>query len=195
MVATAPTARGQRTRASLLAATAELVAARGFHAVGISDIGAAAGVSGAAIYRHFASKDALLVAVFESVVGDLLEGARRAVEAHATAEATLCAFIDAHIQFALANRTVIKVYDQEAHNLPAADRARVRRQQRSYANLWFRTVGEVNPTWTEADTAASVHGVFGLINSVADYRIKDAAGHHADRLRTIAEGAFDLRRR
>ena len=195
MVATAPTARGQRTRASLLAATAELVAARGFHAVGISDIGAAAGVSGAAIYRHFANKDALLVAVFESVVGDLLEGARTAIEAHATAEATLCAFIDAHIQFALANRTVIKVYDQEAHNLPAPDRARVRRQQRSYANLWFRTVGEVNPTWSEADIAAAVHGVFGLINSVADYRINGTAAQHAARLRTMAEGALDLERR
>ncbi len=191
---TAATARGQRTRDSLLAATVDLVALRGFHAVGIADIGAAAGVSGAAIYRHFTNKDALLVAVFESVVGDLLEGARAAVDQRAAPSEVLRALIDAHIEFALANRTVIKVYDQEAHNLPAADRTRVRRQQRSYANLWFQIVELVHPDWSDSDTAAAVHGVFGLINSVADYRIRGTTFEHAARLRAMAESALALSR-
>src|SRR3954470_20348909 len=79
--ATAPTARGRRTRDALLDATVELVSERGFHAVGIADIGGAIGVSGAAIYRHFRNKDELLVAVFERVVDDLLVGARAVLAA------------------------------------------------------------------------------------------------------------------
>ncbi len=47
-------------RKLLLEAAADLFARQGFHAVGIDDIGAAAGVSGPAVYRHFQNKDAIL---------------------------------------------------------------------------------------------------------------------------------------
>ena len=83
--ATASTARGQRTRERLLGATAELVAERGFHAVGIADIGAAAGVTGSAIYRHFPSKQDILVALLDRVVDDLRAGAGAVVDDAATA--------------------------------------------------------------------------------------------------------------
>ncbi|MGH3950933.1 MAG: helix-turn-helix domain-containing protein, partial [Pseudonocardiaceae bacterium] len=47
-------------REQILAAAAELFAQHGFHGVGIDDIGAAVGISGPALYRHFRSKDAML---------------------------------------------------------------------------------------------------------------------------------------
>ena len=43
-------------KAILLRASAELFAARGFRAVSIDEIGHAAGISGPAVYRHFATK-------------------------------------------------------------------------------------------------------------------------------------------
>ena len=61
-------------------ATASLVAERGYHQVGVDEIGAAAGVSGAAIYRHFAGKQELLVAVIERAVDALMGKARRIVD-------------------------------------------------------------------------------------------------------------------
>ena len=167
---TAPTPRGQRTRDALIHATASLVAERGFHAVGISDIGAAAGVSGAAIYRHFANKDELLAAVFESVVDELIDGARRAT--------TLAMLIDAHVSFAIRHRTVIRVYEQEAHNLSQESYRRVRRQQRRYANLWVAIVAQEHPAWTPAIANAAVHATFGLINSVSNYRPTLPAPEH-----------------
>ena len=48
-------------RSQLIAAAERLVAERGYLAVRLEDIGAAAGVSGPAIYRHFPNKEALLV--------------------------------------------------------------------------------------------------------------------------------------
>ncbi len=187
-----PTARGRRTRESLLRATAELVAERGFHAVGIAEIGAAAGVTGAAIYRHFSNKEAMLVAVFENVVSELLDGARRALDLRISANATLEAFIRAHIAFALANRTVITVYNQESHNLSAAQRLRVRRQQRSYAQLWMDTVHIVHPGWSVGDVSTAVHGVFGLINSVADYRTTMSIDAQTKRLHQMAVQSLQL---
>ena len=58
------TARSRRKsdrRLQLLAAAERLFAERGFLAVRLEDIGAAAGVSGPAIYRHFPNKESLLV--------------------------------------------------------------------------------------------------------------------------------------
>ena len=47
-------------RAELMASAARLFAERGFAAVSTADLGDAVGMSGPALYRHFASKEALL---------------------------------------------------------------------------------------------------------------------------------------
>ena len=183
MTATAPrrtTARGLATREALLDATADLVAERGFHSVGILEIGATAGVSGSALYRHFANKQELLVALFDRVVDALLAGAREVAETIDDPEAALDALVERHVAFALRDRSIIAVYDQEAHNLPDAQRARLRRNQRAYADVWVDTLEAIRAAdgaaleRREAETV--VHAVFGLLNSVADHepRLPDA---------------------
>lgn len=67
-------------RAALLAAAARLFAERGFDGVTLGDIGEAAGVSGPAVYRHVAGKQALLGAILVDVSERLLEGGRRVAE-------------------------------------------------------------------------------------------------------------------
>lgn len=52
-------------REQILATAAELFAHRGFNGVSINDIGAAVGISGPALYRHFASKDDLVWRTFQ----------------------------------------------------------------------------------------------------------------------------------
>src|SRR5262245_47620779 len=58
-------------RERILSAAAELTARRGFHTIGMADIGAEAGIVGSGVYRHFASKDAILVALLDRVMGRL----------------------------------------------------------------------------------------------------------------------------
>lgn len=170
MPAAPATARGRARRERLLAATASLVAERGYHQVGVDEIGAAAGVSGAAIYRHFAGKQELLVAVIERAVGALMGEARRIVEASGDdGAAALEGLIAAHVRFALTETALITVYDQEAHSLEPAARGRLRRQQRAYTELWIDVLARVAPGVSRERLAVAVHGVFGLINSVADH--------------------------
>jgi AcrR family transcriptional regulator len=176
-LSTSQTARGRRRHEQLLDATAELVAERGFHAVGIVDIGAAAGVSGSAIYRHFRNKQELLVALIERVVDELLSGARGVVDGAVDAGSALDALVHAHVAFALRDRAIIKVYSQEIDQLPEADRRRLRRQQHVYAAIWTEVVAELRPDDSHEEAAAAVHAVFGLLNSVADFtsRVDDEA--------------------
>src|SRR5436190_18309408 len=93
------TARGQARREKLLNAAARLVAERGFHSVGIIEIGAAAGVTGSAIYRHFSSKADLLVALFERVIDNLVDGAGAAVAADVSSAEVLDTLIRGHVDF------------------------------------------------------------------------------------------------
>ena len=80
-----PAAATQRSQAkenrrkALLTAAAALFAVEGFNRVSLEDLGAAAGVSGPAVYRHFAGKQAVLGALLLSVSQDLLDGGRRVV--------------------------------------------------------------------------------------------------------------------
>ena len=153
-----------------MTATASLVAERGYHQVGVDEIGAAAGVSGAAIYRHFAGKQELLVAVIERAVDALMGKARRIVENAPSSRAALDALIAAHVDFAMTETALITVYDQEAHNLDEGPRRRLRRQQRAYTELWIDVLTGLAPDRSRDELSVAVHGAFGLLNSVADHR-------------------------
>src|SRR5882724_11785911 len=84
-------------RSQLIAAAERLVAERGFLAVRLEDIGAAAGVSGPAIYRHFPNKEALLVELLVGISTRLLGGARSVVESAGTPADALDGLIDFHL--------------------------------------------------------------------------------------------------
>lgn len=67
----APTRREQ-----ILREAARLFAERGFHGVGVDEIGAAVGISGPGLYRHFPGKDAMLAELLVGISERLLAGGR-----------------------------------------------------------------------------------------------------------------------
>src|SRR3954464_874367 len=120
-------------REQILQAAAQLFAERGSRAVGMDDVGAAVGVTGPAIYRHFASKDAMLAEMLVRISEFLLAGGReRVAEAGADPAAQLRALIAFHVDFALDNPALITVQDRDLGSLPGAEAAQVRRLQRRY---------------------------------------------------------------
>src|SRR3954468_2368852 len=68
-------------REQILRAAAQLFAERGSRSVGVDDVGAAVGVTGPAIYRHFASKDAMLAEMLLRISERLLAGGTARVAA------------------------------------------------------------------------------------------------------------------
>lgn len=61
---------GRRTRREILDAAEALLAERGYHAVSLSDIAAAAGCAKASVTYHFGAKIEILAAIMEPVVDD-----------------------------------------------------------------------------------------------------------------------------
>jgi AcrR family transcriptional regulator len=153
-------------REQILRAAAQLFAERGSRAVGVDDVGAAVGVTGPAIYRHFASKDAMLAEMLLRISERLLAGgSERAAEAGTDAEEQLRALIAFQVDFALDNPALITVQDRDLSTLADADAAQVRRLQRRYVEVWVDVLARLHPGADAAACRARAHAVFGLINS------------------------------
>ncbi len=152
-------------REQILAVAAELFAARGFHGVSVTDLGAACGMSGPALYRHFDSKDAMLAEMLVSISQELLTvGRRRAAAAGSPAEAVR-ELVDWHIDFALANPALIVVQDRDWASLPDEARERVRSLQRRYVELWVAQLRRCDEGVAPRQARAMAHAIFGLLNS------------------------------
>jgi len=155
-----PTRRDQ-----ILTAAAELFARHGFHGVGIDDIGAAVGISGPALYRHFRSKDAMLGEMLTSISERLLDGGQKRVEASTNPDEALRALVGWHVDFALDDPALITVQIRNLANLTDPDRRRVRALQRRYVEVWVDTIQRTVDNVDEPTARAAAHAVFGLINS------------------------------
>lgn len=150
-------------RHELLAIAADLFAARGFANVTVDDIGVAAGVSGPALYHHFAGKEALLGEMLVGISVYLLDGGRRVVE-HDGAD-VLERLIDFHAEFAVDDRSLITVHFRDLVHASESDQARVRHLQARYVGLWTDALQRRSPDLGRRTAQAAVHAAFGLLNS------------------------------
>ncbi len=150
-------------RALLLEAAADLFAARGYHAVGIDDIGAAAGITGPGVYRHFASKQQLLESLCEQAMTRLLVGA----QGLSTGDSALEALVDLHVTFAVGERALLGVWAREQRALSDDVRRSLRRRQRAYEQVWREVVTRHRDDLTEPEISVVVASTFALLNSTA----------------------------
>ncbi|MGM7677875.1 TetR/AcrR family transcriptional regulator [Microbacterium sp. A94] len=156
-------AKAERADA-LLQEAARLFAERGYSGVSLEDIGSAVGVSGPAVYRHFAGKQALLGAVLIKVSEELVSGGRNVFDGAADESERMRALVTFHVDFALSNADVIRVQDRDLAHLADADQAEVRRLQRTYIDLWIDALHPLQSGATD-ELRLRVQACFGLINS------------------------------
>jgi AcrR family transcriptional regulator len=188
LVRTRDPARKER----ILSAAADLVARHGYHAVGMADIGAAAGVTGPAVYRHFESKSAVLVALFDRVIDLLLDNASRLADESSDVSTALTLLVRDQVTFATDDREVLQVYLTEINNLPEEDRRRLRRKQRLYLEEWVHVLGELRPELGDSETRALVHAAVGAIQSVANYQSGLPAEHLAGLITSAAHAVLGV---
>ncbi len=172
-------------RSQLLAAAERQFAERGFLAVRLEDIGAAADVSGPAIYRHFPNKEALLVELLVEISTRLLAGGRAVVDGAEDAVAAEDGLVDFHLDFTLGEPDLIRIQDRDLIHLPTAAARQVRRSQRQYVEIWVRVLRDLDPALEEGEARVMAHAAFGLMNSTP-YSTKPAGGKPAGlRTRTV----------
>lgn len=178
-------------RRELLRAAARLIAERGFPGVRLEDLGAAVGISGPAVYRHFPNKDALLVELLTDISRRLFEGGTAVVAGSPSAADALAALIEFHLDFALGEPDLIRVQDRELGSLPEADRRQVRQYQRRYVEAWVEVLREVDPDLDEEEARVRAHAAFGLLNSTPHSANRTSPTRTRAVLRRMTAAALD----
>jgi AcrR family transcriptional regulator len=185
-------ARDPDRREKILLAAGEQFARNGYHAVSLADIGAAAGIVGSGVYRHFTSKSAILVALLEQVMDRLLAQSELISATEPDGARQLAALVRGQAEFAVYDRYLVRLYQREVHTLPEADRHRLRRLQRHYVEDWVHLLAEQRPELDDGRARALVHAAIGAIQSVASYDGGLPADQQVELLERVARACLDV---
>ncbi|MEU7815398.1 TetR/AcrR family transcriptional regulator [Pseudonocardia sp. NPDC049154] len=148
----------------ILEAAAELFRERGFHGAGMDELGIRAGLSGPALYRHFAGKNEILAALFNEAMDELV-GAT--VPLLPDPAADLRRLVHHHVRFTIEHRALVSVYQREDRSLVDPWRKEFDRRRRRYVERWEQAVARAAPAAATADVAAGTQACLGAVFSVA----------------------------
>ncbi len=153
-------------REELLTAATRLFRDHGFHAVSMEDIGAAAGIAGPSIYRHFAGKSDILLAAGRRMADRLALGLADCTTAATSPRDALHRLARSYVDTVLRSDDLIAVYANEIGNLPERDAKELRRLQRAYVAEWVRLLREQTPALDDAEARVVVQAALTVVNDL-----------------------------
>ncbi len=162
----APTPR----REQIIATAMRLFAARGYHGVGMDDIGDAVGMSGPSLYEHVAGKVDILLDAYDRAGAFVIAGAARAVVSAASPGEALDGLIRSYVEVAFDHVDLLVVTSREGGSLPASERPRLARRRRDLHEQWAGVLRELRPDLAPADARILVRSALALVNALARQR-------------------------
>lgn len=158
-----PTSR----REAVLAAATRLFAARGYEAVGMEDIAAAAGgMAGPSLYHHFSSKSAILVAALtrclESMLFDMSAALNLSDDSTQALDAALESFVRINFEHGAALTTLL----HDVVNVPPEEREIVRRGQLDYLSEWAALLADHRADLTLSDARLVAQAVHSVVSAL-----------------------------
>jgi AcrR family transcriptional regulator len=150
-------------RRRILDVAGQLFHERGFHGVGMDEIGKRAGVTGPAVYRHFAGKDEILATLFDEAMDLVIVNTDGRFD---DPRKELEFLVRHHADFVVEQRAIVSVYAHEHRFLVDPWRRLFNRRMREHAARWERTIAACYPGAPEDAVAVASQGAIGLLNSV-----------------------------
>lgn len=162
------TTRTPRQR-ELITVAARLFAQRGYHSVGINDISGELGLTGPAFYRHYPSKEALLIAVMDESITRHLEEVRDLTSLLKDPHVVLEAIVDHHLAFVFGQSETMLTWRTEFRIIPEHDRQRLRYLQRLYTEEWVRTLAQLLPDVSSDEVRVRCHSAIALLQAPTEF--------------------------
>jgi AcrR family transcriptional regulator len=173
--------RRPNRRQQILDAAAALFHERGYEATGIDDIGAAANITGPAIYRHFKSKQEILETLLHDLATKVLDAVQAIADQAPSPQTALDALVDHYVSTITELPSLVVVAMYERRTLSAETRSLIDRLERLNIEEWVHVVSQVRPDLSDAEARATVHAVLSLGVAVCNYR----SGLDDERLREV----------
>jgi AcrR family transcriptional regulator len=148
----------------ILAAAERLFFERSFDGVGVDEIGKVAGTSGSAIYRHFPGKDAILAALFDTVIDTLLI---KIGEPHDDPAVDLEQLLRGFVGVARSHERLVAIWLREQRSLADQYRRGHDRRQRRITERWMACLQRNYPDRSADELITATRGVQLLLLSEA----------------------------
>ncbi len=171
-------------RETIIRSAARLFARHGYPATGIDDIGAAAGITGPGVYRHFENKNDLLGEVVRRAIDPVLEGVADVVAEADSDWAVLEGLVHNMVEAVLDDRAAWAVVVREQRHLDLTARRALGRAHRMHTEEWVHALAGARPDLTDQEARVIVHGVLGV---VAPFAIREDAGPGRARTAELVE--------
>jgi AcrR family transcriptional regulator len=168
---TATTARGSaraKRRDDIIAAAVQLFSRKGYTNTSITDIGAAMGLTGPAVYRYFEGKEQILVAALDSNWERLSRSMAHVVQL--PEPDCLNELVREYTEMTVDDGIYFLLWQHERHRLPPSYVEHTKRKQHLYISEWVHILHRVRPELSEQQAHLLVHAAFALMHSTANYR-------------------------
>ncbi len=150
-------------RRAILDAAAEAFHEKGFHGVGVDEIGRRAGLSGPALYRHFSGKDHILATLLDEAMDEL---AGALVSVLDDPQADLGRALRHHVDFAIRERHLVGLYQRDSRNLTEPWQSAFAARTRAYTRRWEELIAAAHPGARPGQIPAAAQACLGLLFSV-----------------------------
>jgi AcrR family transcriptional regulator len=179
---------------AILTAAVRLFRAKGYHVVGVDDIGAEAGITGATIYYHFENKAAILAASLNRCLQAMLFDLSGALDSSRTAGEALDKVLGYFVRICVEHGQVVGALQKEAINLPDDDRRALFQAEREYRDEWVALLVRHRDDLSQPEAQILVRAAISSIGGLmAIPRIEARAGL-ADELTQIGRAILGLHR-
>ena len=142
---------------------------KGYHAASLDNVAAELGVTKAALYYYFTSKEDLLAAIYIQAIETALERGMEVVDLDLPLPEKLSLFITRHIRRTIIpNISAVSVFLSEERQLSPKNQKKIRQGKKAYNNLFEGLIkeGMEQGYFRKGDAAFQANAILGMCNSV-----------------------------
>jgi AcrR family transcriptional regulator len=154
----------------ILREASRLFTERGYQSTTINHIGEASGITGPGVYRHFESKQEILLALIERGAQGFAERAGKLLEQHGIPKNELLRqLVHLNVEWILLHRELAAASWGEIRNLEGEARSKLVSLEEGYLQLWRSALERLRPELSADDADAIADGIYWLMRSTAFY--------------------------
>ena len=178
------------SREAIIEAAVSLFNQNGYHATSMQDVAVAVAIKKPSLYHHFTSKEAILLAILESGMDNLIRDLEEIAATDQPASDKLRAAIHAHATRIAGNPQAAAVFLREDRGLGDGYLAQYIARRDQFEGLFRHFVQQAvnDGEFREIDVPVAVHALLGMVNWMSRW-------YHADGRLTpdqIADSFADL---
>jgi AcrR family transcriptional regulator len=155
-------------RQQLLGLAGQMFARQGFAGTGVDEIGVAAGISGPALYRHFANKQAILDAMIVEGMERLLDSVRAIDGSNVNPDQWLDDLIETRLDFSFGpDRYTFVVRRNEQDHISKSALRKLAAMEEIYWADWLRVMAALRPGVSTTVLRRAIYAVHVFIGHIA----------------------------